>query len=84
MIANSQFIKQHIQDVYQVPSDKIIVAQRGVDFSLFNPADFTEKKLDELATEIGIDRTIPLLLLPGRISPWKGQNPTLPKIQSSG
>lgn len=73
VIANSQFIKQHIQDVYQMPSDKIIVAQRGVDFSLFNPEDFTEKKLDKLATEIGVDRKKALLLLPGRISPWKGQ-----------
>ena len=73
IIANSEFTKAHIIKEHGTSADKIVVIPRGVDMERFDP--LTISQTDTLAQrEIwGVPHTAPLVLLPGRLTRWKGQ-----------
>lgn len=71
VIANSQFIADHLRTVYGVEGSRIIVAPRGVDADLFDPAAVTDDAVRRIRTEFAAgDR--PLLVYVSRLSGWKG------------
>lgn len=72
VIANSAFIKQHIVENYGYPASQIVVAPRGIDPGVWNPARFDDKTREEVRCEIGVESGVPLLLMVGRVTPWKG------------
>jgi len=65
VIAVSHFIKNHILQNYKIDERKITVVQRGVDLDYFNPA----KK----PIPMGLPSGKKIVMLPGRITRWKGQ-----------
>ena len=73
IIANSEFTKAHIIKEHGTEPDKIVVIPRGVDMGKFDPLKVSQT--DTLAQrEIwGVPHTAPLILLPGRLTRWKGQ-----------
>lgn len=73
VIAISEFIRQHIMDNYQVASERIDVAPRGVDPEIFNPELFTQQDNDDLRRTLGIKTDELVISLPGRLTRWKGQ-----------
>jgi glycosyltransferase involved in cell wall biosynthesis len=82
-IANSQFIRDHLQNVYGLPSERIIVAPRGVDPARFDPAQADETTRAALRAEIGAGDA-PLLMLVARISRWKGHTLLLDALEGLG
>jgi len=75
IIAISKEIQQHIQNVYKVPDEKIVLIHRGVDTDLFNPAKVSADRVQTLQAAWGIrSQKIPLIMLPGRITSWKGHD----------
>lgn len=73
IIANSEFTKNHIIKTHGTSSDKITVISRGVDMARFDPSKITAPDIKNLKRDWGIERGDKTLLLPGRLTRWKGQ-----------
>ena len=66
VIAVSHFIKQHILENYKTDASKIVVIHRGVDLEKFAP--------ETMPTPLGLKAGKKIVMLPGRVSRWKGQD----------
>ena len=73
VIAISDFIALHIQREYGTPPERIRIIHRGVDLARFDPARVGPDRLVELARKWRIPDGRPLIMLPGRLTRWKGQ-----------
>lgn len=71
VIANSEFIKNHIIETYGESPERITVVQRGFDPKRFNPKTAESEKIHKL---YNIDKKTPIILMPGRFTRWKGQH----------
>ncbi len=70
-IAISQFIKKHIEDEYNIEND-IHVIPRGVNVNIFSPKKVSSARLISAAKKIKIEGADKIILLPGRLTSWKG------------
>ena len=74
VIANSEWIAAHIAEVHQIDPARIVTIPRGVDLDAFNPAVVAQSRVDALRQAWGLEGDTRLvLLLPGRLTSWKGQ-----------
>lgn len=73
VIAISGFIAGHIRRVYGVPPSRIRVIHRGVDLARFDPAKVGAERVVSLAGEWRLPDGVPVVMLPGRLTRWKGQ-----------
>jgi glycosyltransferase involved in cell wall biosynthesis len=73
VIAISRFVAEHARDVYGVPAAKLRVIARGVDFNRFDPERVSPERVIQLAREWRLPDGAPLVMLPGRLTRWKGQ-----------
>lgn len=74
VIANSQFIRNHILENYDVKPECIDVATRGIDPEVWNPALFDKNAVAATRAELGVAEGVPLILMAGRITKWKGHD----------
>ncbi len=74
VIVVSNFVKDHIIENYKVPEDKIRVIYRGVDLDYFNPQKIELNKLLKYKEEYNIPKDVRVILLPARMTSWKGQD----------
>ena len=76
IIAGSNFIFNHIGKNYQKylnPSKKkLMVVFRGINLEYFNSKNTSETKVNTLAHNWNIDKSNFIILLPGRLTRWKG------------
>ncbi|WP_036839714.1 glycosyltransferase family 4 protein [Pleomorphomonas oryzae] len=72
VVANSEFIRDHIETVYGFPKDRIIVAARGIEPELFDPAHISGEQRAAVRREFGIGADEPMLIMVGRVTSWKG------------
>ena len=72
VIAISQFIADHVQANYGVDPARIRVIHRGVDFDVFAPERVTSDRLIQLARQWRIPDDARVVMLPGRLTRWKG------------
>jgi glycosyltransferase involved in cell wall biosynthesis len=73
VIAISGFIAGHARQNYGVPLGKIRIIHRGVDLSRFDPRKVTAQRVANLATDWRLPDGMPVVMLPGRLTRWKGQ-----------
>ena len=73
VIAISNFIADHIQSQYHIDPSKIRVVHRGVDLSRFDPARVSQERIIQLAQRWRLPDGYPVIMLPGRLTRWKGQ-----------
>ena len=73
VIANSEFIARHIRETYEVGPERLRVIQRGVDLRHFDPATVKPERLFKLAAQWRLEDGVPVILLPARLTRWKGQ-----------
>jgi len=77
VIAGSNFIFSHINDHYGnfflKNKRKLLVIFRGINTNYFNPQKILPVKLDKFSKKNNIDRNKFIILLPGRLTLWKGQ-----------
>jgi glycosyltransferase involved in cell wall biosynthesis len=73
VIANSEFIAQHIRANYKVDPARIRVIRRGIDLSRFDPDRVSAERVIQLATRWRLPDGVPIIMLPGRLTRWKGQ-----------
>ena len=75
-IAGSNFIFNHINDNYGgylKQKNKLLVIFRGINLNYYNPKQISDIKLLELKKEWQVDEDKFKVLLPGRLTNWKGQ-----------
>ena len=76
IIAGSNFIFSHINENYSKYlnlNKKFLVIFRGINTDYFNPSKIHESDEKKLRSKWNINKEIPLILLPGRLTAWKGQ-----------
>lgn len=76
VIAISEFIAAHIREHYEVDAQKLRIIHRGVDVERFSQDKVTGMRVQDVAKSwlMPDDAThVPVILLPGRITRWKGQ-----------
>ena len=77
VIAGSNFIFSHINenyaDFFLNNKRKLLVIFRGINTSYFNPQKISSIKIDKFLNDHKIDRNKFIILLPGRLTSWKGQ-----------
>lgn len=72
-IANSNMTKAHIIDEHGLDPEHIIVIPRGVDLSAFDPSEINADDIRRVRISWGVKPSDYVLLLPGRLTEWKGQ-----------
>ncbi len=75
VIANSAFIRDHIVSEHGLASDAVTVIPRGVDLIALDPAAVSSERVATVREAWGVarDEARPIVLLPGRLTRWKGQ-----------
>jgi glycosyltransferase involved in cell wall biosynthesis len=73
VIAISQFVAAHVASVYSVPSDRLRTIPRGVDVTRFDPDAVSPERMVRLMRSWRLPDGVPTVLLPGRLTRWKGQ-----------
>lgn len=73
VIAISHFIANLIIDRHHIDPARIRVIHRGVDPAVFDPDSVSHGRIMKLARAWRLEDGQPVVLLPGRITRWKGQ-----------
>jgi glycosyltransferase involved in cell wall biosynthesis len=82
VIAISQYIAALIRERHRTASTRIRVIPRGVDMRRFDPGAVAAERVDALRRAWNVPPDRPVLLLPGRITRWKGQGVLLQALAS--
>ena len=76
LIAGSNFIFSHINENYSKylnPKKKFLVIFRGINVDYFDPNKIKESEEKRIILQWNIQKDKKLILLPGRLTSWKGQ-----------
>ncbi len=73
VIAISQHIAGIIRERHGIDPTRIRVIPRGVDMARFDPGIISASRVEALRAAWGVPEGRPVLLLPGRVTRWKGQ-----------
>lgn len=82
VIAVSDFVKDHILDNYDIDESIIRVIHRGVDAKYFNPKNLSEDNLELLREKYHVPKSMPVILLPARMTRWKGHEHLIKALDS--
>jgi glycosyltransferase involved in cell wall biosynthesis len=72
VIVVSEFIKDYVLKNYKVDESKIHTIHRGVDLNHFERSCVSENRILQKAKELNIEHDRSIILLPGRMTAWKG------------
>lgn len=73
VIAISRFIADHVRSRHGVGDDRLRIIPRGVDERIFDPARVAPERIAVLRAAWGVPEGRPVVMLPGRVTRWKGQ-----------
>ncbi|GBQ83637.1 glycosyltransferase [Gluconacetobacter johannae DSM 13595] len=73
VIAISAFIARRLARDYGVGPDRLRLIPRGADTAWFDPDAVQGPRMQALAEQWGLPDDAAIIMLPGRITPWKGQ-----------
>lgn len=73
VIAISRFIAGIVRDRHGVGEDRLRIIPRGVDERRFDPAAVAPDRIAALRAAWGVAPGRPVVMLPGRVTRWKGQ-----------
>ena len=72
VIAGSEFILNHIHSNYNIQSSSSVI-KRGIDEKYFSKKNVSEEEVIKLKKSMNITENNFIILLPGRLTYWKGQ-----------
>jgi glycosyltransferase involved in cell wall biosynthesis len=73
VIAVSHFIAGLVRARHGVGEDRLRIIPGGVDCAKFDPAAVQGDRVAKLSREWRLDMAAPMIMLPGRLTSWKGQ-----------
>jgi glycosyltransferase involved in cell wall biosynthesis len=74
VIAISHFIADHAMETYRIDPDRIRVIHRGINVENFDPTRINPERLIKLSADWRLRDGVPVIMLPGRLTRWKGQH----------
>ena len=80
VIAASRFIANLITEQHGLDPARIRVIPRGVDPAVFDPASVSPDRIMRLMSNWRLPDGMPVVMLPGRLTSWKGQGVLLDAI----
>lgn len=84
VIANSHFTAEHIARVYPQAASRIVTIPRGLDEDVFDPAKLDLARVKALRESWGVRAGETIVLLPGRLTRWKGQSVLIAAMKALG
>jgi len=84
VIANSKYTENHILREHGIDPDRITVIPRGVDMALFDPSRLHAINVRDRRASWGVSEDAVLILLPGRLTRWKGQTVAIEALAELG
>jgi glycosyltransferase involved in cell wall biosynthesis len=72
-IANSEWTAEHIRNTYGASVRRLVVIPRGIDLAYYDPANVPLDRVARLRQHWGLAEGERVVLLPGRLTRWKGQ-----------
>ncbi|MGD0053806.1 MAG: glycosyltransferase family 4 protein, partial [Vulcanimicrobiaceae bacterium] len=72
VIAISEFVAAHAANDYGVEPDRLRTIPRGVDLRLFDPSQVNGDRVADLAAKWRVPDGFAVVMLPGRLTRWKG------------
>lgn len=84
VIAISGFIGGHVRQLYGVPAARIRIIHRGVAIDRFDPKMVTAERVVALANAWRLTDGLPVVMLPGRLTRWKGQTVFIEAVAKIG
>jgi glycosyltransferase involved in cell wall biosynthesis len=72
VIAISRFVADYAASVYGVGADRLRTIPRGVDLQVFDAARVAAPRIISLARQWRLPDGAPVVMLPGRLTRWKG------------
>lgn len=74
VIANSRYTASIVRERHGVPGERLRVIYRGVDLERFSPEAVSLERVMALRAKWGVGGRARLVLLPARLTRWKGQH----------
>lgn len=74
VIAISNYVARYLQEHYFLPESRIRLIPRGIALERFHPTAVTPQRLISLSQEWRIPDGANVIMLPGRITRWKGHH----------
>ncbi len=84
VIAISEFIALYVTENYKVDPDRLRLVYRGVDTNIFDPARVSAERVIQLADQWRLPDGVPVIMLPGRLTRWKGHGVVLDALSRLG
>lgn len=84
VIAISNALKDHILENYDVNPNRIRVIHRGIDQERFDPNRISAERVIQLSRQWRLPDGVPVVLLPGRLTSWKGQSVLIEALAKLG
>jgi glycosyltransferase involved in cell wall biosynthesis len=84
VIAISDFIAQQIQQRHKTEASRIVTIHRGIDVDLFDPQKTSAERIIQLANAWRLQDGMPVIMLPGRLTRWKGQSVLIDALSHLG
>lgn len=84
VIAISEYLAEHVTRTYKVGDNRLVTIPRGIDLDIFNPAAVSASRMIQLARAWRLPEDRPVVMLPGRLTRWKGQGLLLDAIAALG
>jgi glycosyltransferase involved in cell wall biosynthesis len=72
VIAISHFVAEHAAQIYGLGPDRLRIIPRGVDIDAFDPRRVNGERVAALATRWRVPEDGAVVMLPGRLTRWKG------------
>ncbi|MBO6559499.1 MAG: glycosyltransferase family 4 protein [Nisaea sp.] len=84
VIAISHFIASEIERRFGTGSDKLRIIPRGVNTDLFDPDGVSAERMIKLTREWRLPDGVPVVVLPGRVTRWKGHEVLIEALRRLG
>ena len=89
VIANSNFIAGRVREDYGVglgeDAERLVTIPRGIETTrFFNPAAVSAERIIQLAERWRLTDGLPVIMLPGRLTRWKGQTVLIEALKHYG
>ncbi|MBM3542112.1 MAG: glycosyltransferase family 4 protein [Alphaproteobacteria bacterium] len=84
VIAISEFIARYVETTYGAKAPRVRVIHRGLDLNVFDPQRVDPGRMVKLAAEWRLPDGAPVVMLPGRLTRWKGQTVLIEALAKLG
>lgn len=84
VIAISNHVRRYLENNYKINSENIRVIHRGIALDRFHPTAVTPERMIKLISEWRVPDGAPVVMLPGRLTRWKGHHVLIEAMKKLG